>query len=105
MGIHQAPPPVEQYAEVQDYLRRVVDPGRYELAKSIVYNVRKDGTDEDQRRFAGIWSEIRGIASRARSDEQAKREVNEAIDRLLLKNPSFDQFRAFVATTDDPLMR
>lgn len=105
MGALQTPPPVEQYAEVQDYIRRVVDPGRYELAKSVVYNIRKDGTTSEQEAFKLIWSEIRGIASRAKGDEQAKRDVNEAIDRLILNNPAFDQFRSFVATTDDPLMR
>lgn len=105
MGGLQTPPPVEQYAEVQDYIRRVADPAKYEIAKSVVYNLRKDGDNEQQEAFALIWREIQGIASRAKGEEQAKRDVNDAIDRLILHNPKLDDFKHFVAITDDPLMR
>src|SRR4249920_2563454 len=114
MSIAGEPPqidvPQHQYVEIAEakaILWDWIGVVRHAELRVIRDNVTLDGTDEQQQAFMLTFSEVQGIATRARagsSDDmrQAKVEVITALDKGILNNPRFDQFKSWIATSPDP---
>jgi len=111
MGYLSEPPKEYQLAAAQDFLFSILEAARLAQTMMISKNLKLSGTIGEQEAFVLVWSEIRGVAARAlaagtaEAAKAARVTVNDAVDKHILKNPTFDKFKVGVAGSDDPLLR